>query len=251
MKVALASSVILAGAGLAAANNNAVEEPTRNVLPNLRFGHAVPPKAMATPAHDMSRMILITSTTYTTTPKMGTHGCGGGRFRAKAIQLANVFRKVIGLKELPESSSHGHHLHRPHPPQFAKAGEMVHALPMPFIGAGTPTHDFINLEGIPINHRYHHQSFNSRLNRALMSLAPWEGGAVAFVLGCGIGVLLRMLFVLLIVAFRGIKSCGSTEPEYNRIDAEELVLPPPQYTEEKVQVQDEQIHDNLRSLSVV
>ncbi|KAG6841690.1 hypothetical protein H0H93_004197 [Arthromyces matolae] len=49
-------------------------------------------------------------------------------------------------------------------------------------------------------------SFVRRLHVALMALGPWEGRAVAFVLGCGIGVLLRMLWVLVIVTFRLFKA---------------------------------------------
>jgi len=253
MKFSVISSILLAGAGLVSANI-AVEEPTRNALTNLRFGHAMAPKDGAAPAPNAAhspKLIMITSTIYTTqSPGGKKHGCGGSRFRAKAIALANVFRKTFGLKLLPEAPAHhGHmHHHHHHPPKGADKGShdgMVHALP--FIGAGTPTHDFVNLEGVPISHphHFHHgshrHSFNDRLNRALMSLGPWEGGAVAFVLGCGIGVLLRMFFVLLVVTFRGFKSSRSSEPEYTQIDAEEIVIPPPQYTDEKVEAVSAQV----------
>jgi len=35
-----------------------------------------------------------------------------------------------------------------------------------------------------------------------MNLGRWEGRAVAFVIGCGIGVLIRMFWVLAIVSYR-------------------------------------------------
>jgi len=35
-----------------------------------------------------------------------------------------------------------------------------------------------------------------------MNLGQWEGRAVAFVIGCGIGVLIRMFWVLAIVSYR-------------------------------------------------
>jgi hypothetical protein len=41
-----------------------------------------------------------------------------------------------------------------------------------------------------------------RLQRSLNALGPWEGKVVAFVLGCGIGVLLRMVWVLSVIAYR-------------------------------------------------
>jgi hypothetical protein len=239
MKFAVVSSILLAGAGLVSANV-AVEEPTRNALTNLRFGHAMAPKeaARAPNASPLPKMILITSTTYTTqSPGGKKHGCGGGRFRSKVIALANAFRKTFGMELLPEAPVHYGHMHHHH--HKGSHDGMVHALP--FIGAGTPTHDFVDLERVPINHAHHfhhghhRHSFNDRLNRALMSLGPWEGGAVAFVLGCGIGVLLRMFFVLIIVAFRGFKCSRSTELGYIQIDAEEIVIPSPQYTDEKVE----------------
>jgi len=42
----------------------------------------------------------------------------------------------------------------------------------------------------------HDDKFIHRLSRAIGELGTWEGRAVSFVLGCGIGVLLRMFFVL-------------------------------------------------------
>lgn len=38
-----------------------------------------------------------------------------------------------------------------------------------------------------------------------MNLGRWEGRAVAFVIGCGIGVLLRMIWVLALVTFRTVR----------------------------------------------
>ena len=38
-----------------------------------------------------------------------------------------------------------------------------------------------------------------------MNLGRWEGRAVAFVIGCGIGVLLRMFWVLAVVSFRTVR----------------------------------------------
>lgn len=79
--------------------------------------------------------------------------------------------------------------------------------------------------------------FMERLHIALMALGPWEGRAVAFVLGCGIGVLLRMLWVLAIVSYRLIKGPKEDENKYTEIlvveeydDAEMVAPAPPTYT---------------------
>ncbi|KAF9449636.1 hypothetical protein P691DRAFT_812046, partial [Macrolepiota fuliginosa MF-IS2] len=82
-----------------------------------------------------------------------------------------------------------------------------------------------------------------RIHNALMALGPWEGRAVAFVLGCGIGVLLRMFWVLSVVTCRSI--CGDRDDGYiqvavieEHLDAEDIAVPPPTYTivDEKDQV---------------
>jgi len=38
-----------------------------------------------------------------------------------------------------------------------------------------------------------------------MNLGRWEGRAIAFVIGCGIGVLVRMFWVLAIVSYRALR----------------------------------------------
>jgi hypothetical protein len=99
------------------------------------------------------------------------------------------------------------------------------------------------------HHRVHiqrgHRGFVQRLHHSLMNLGLWEGRAVAFVLGCGIGVLLRMFWVLAVVAYRVIKRRpGSEEDEYTHITIfEEVeVEAPPHYTypvDEKAAVEPE------------
>ncbi|KAJ6483916.1 hypothetical protein C8R45DRAFT_757782, partial [Mycena sanguinolenta] len=79
-------------------------------------------------------------------------------------------------------------------------------------------------------------SFLMRVHFALMSLGAWEGCAVAFVLGCGIGVLLRMFWVLAVLAFRAVRGPSSSGAEYAVVlededdDAEEIFVAPPMYT---------------------
>jgi hypothetical protein len=96
----------------------------------------------------------------------------------------------------------------------------------------------------PIMHMHRgHRGFVQRLHYSLMNLGLWEGRAVAFVLGCGIGVLLRMFWVLAIVAYRVIKR-RPEEDEYTHITIfEEVeVEAPPHYAypvDEKIAVESE------------
>lgn len=101
----------------------------------------------------------------------------GCPMRVKAMAMSNAFRKVVGLPLIEE-----------HPHVMAavpiEADGLVHILPMPFNGT--------NERGCEMtrrprwrHHALAHQdaSFMRRIHRALMSLGPWEGRAVAFVLG--------------------------------------------------------------------
>lgn len=103
--------------------------------------------------------------------------CRGG-MRAKAIAISNAFRKALGLPLIETHAPVGgeHEVHN----------GLVRVMPMSFIG--TPADD----QGeMPQGHHHihHHQhkhhkgSFMRRIHRALMSLGPWEGRAVAFVIG--------------------------------------------------------------------
>jgi len=124
--------------------------------------------------------------------------------------------------------------------------------------------DSTNEEGIPMKphqrHHHHHHfrphamhrrcSFLRRIHRALMTLGPWEGRAVAFVLGCGIGVLLRMVWVFTVLVARAVRGDLSDEPSeggYEQVavllpldvEAEEIFVAPPEYTDEKQQLREE------------
>ncbi|KAI0032688.1 hypothetical protein K488DRAFT_85592 [Vararia minispora EC-137] len=88
----------------------------------------------------------------------------------------------------------------------------------------------------------HHGSFLRRVHRALMTLGPWEGRAVAFVLGCGIGVLLRMVWVITVLFCRAVRGTNSAQEEdgvnnqYEEVAfllPEEIFVSPPEYTDEK------------------
>ncbi|KAI9508603.1 hypothetical protein F5148DRAFT_1194629 [Russula earlei] len=68
-------------------------------------------------------------------------------------------------------------------------------------------------------------SFLHRVHHALMSLGPWEGRIVAFVLGCGIGVLLRMFWVLAVLLARSVRTTPEREEETIFVYAEEVAPP--------------------------
>jgi hypothetical protein len=80
-----------------------------------------------------------------------------------------------------------------------------------------------------------------------MNLGRWEGRAVAFVLGCGIGVLLRMVFVLAVVMYRTVKGQrGEERHDYSQITIIEEIVnnpnPSPEYyPDEKVPIVDETV----------
>jgi len=66
-----------------------------------------------------------------------------------------------------------------------------------------------------------------RVHRALISLGPWEGRIVAFVLGCGIGVLLRMFWVSAVLLVRGVRNNPERASEEGTIFVYTEDPPPP------------------------
>ncbi|KAF8608831.1 hypothetical protein BDV93DRAFT_602717 [Ceratobasidium sp. AG-I] len=111
-------------------------------------------------------------------------GCGGrGGMRDKSVELGNKLRVILGLPPIQN-----------YPYHRGSTVVIVEALPRPMV--------------VPTHHRHHmrphrvHAPFTVRLAHALSTLGPWEGRAVSFVLGCGVGVLLRMLFVFAVLIVR-------------------------------------------------
>jgi hypothetical protein len=162
--------------------------------------------------------------------------CGGharlGPIREKGIEISNAFRQALGwpLIEVPNKTVDIKMIHpgatRPPPSQ----GGPHHPPP--------PQHH---------GHKHHHkhhgkhgQGFVTRLHYSIMNLGTWEGRAVAFVLGCGIGVLLRMFWVLAIVTYRAVKGQREEEHEYCpvvTIEGSATPLPPYTYpADEKVEL---------------
>jgi hypothetical protein len=148
----------------------------------------------------------------------------------KAFQLSNSFRKWLGLPVIDKDAK-----------DAAGAVQVLPLMAIKAFGDAKPTG--INEPHPPPHHPHHHghhgkhhgkhhdRVFWVRVHNALMALGPWEGRAVAFVLGCGIGVLLRMMFVMLVLSYRMIR--GEQEHEYiicgEYTDAQAILVPPPQY----------------------
>jgi hypothetical protein len=150
---------------------------------------------------------------------------------------------------------HSSHLSQVHSPVVAALGAADSQ------DGGHPDGTMVHRQG---GYRYHKDGqyrgpFLRRVHRALMMLGPWEGRIVAFVLGaipvlyavdsiigtngtfsmvgCGIGVLLRMFWVMAVLLVRGTRG----EPEHEEtifVCAEEVV---PIYSEidEKKQMNSE------------
>ncbi|KAH8107625.1 hypothetical protein BXZ70DRAFT_321 [Cristinia sonorae] len=185
------------------------------------------------------------------------HACGSLANKAaqKSAEFAQMLRGAFGISI-------------PHEHAFNEAAN-VEAKILPFIGTpidvDRPRASYVNFKNMPdvapiehstrpgaavgwtTPHSYggatpiqvwqaERPGFMARVNTALVSLGTWEGRVVAFVLGCGIGVLLRMFFVLGLVIVRSIKGhreeSEDDETTYYEgvILFDESELAPPQYT---------------------
>ncbi|KAH9839046.1 uncharacterized protein C8Q71DRAFT_491605 [Rhodofomes roseus] len=150
--------------------------------------------------------------------------------------------KAPGMASEVESDGRGHH--HSHPPMGValphSEGNMAAKHSPEDVGPVRIVH-ISEQEGPRRRFRHRHGPFLRRMHFALMALGPWEGRAVAFVLGCGIGVLLRMVWVIGVVLARAVsgrRSEDSSEDVFDA-DAEEILVAPPQYTQypdEKVAV---------------
>jgi hypothetical protein len=229
--------LLAAGVGLAVQQANAspirvvVVSSHKDVTSNLRFGLAGANNGNIN--NDISMAM----------PAENRRPCPGQLMRDKAISISNTFRKALGLPLIETSHNLVHTDGDIH-------GGIVHITPSPFIG--TPSnldspemgevHHIVPIHAHHAHHMKHHRhetSFLGRVHHALMALGPWEGRAVAFVLGCGIGVLLRMMWVMTIVAYRMIKGDSDESPEYTLVcehytEAANAV-PPPSYILEKAE----------------
>ncbi|EIN11203.1 hypothetical protein PUNSTDRAFT_124676 [Punctularia strigosozonata HHB-11173 SS5] len=252
-----ASYVLLAGAFLAMNNVNA--SPIRVIMVEsheelistkgaglLRLGHAaahamppqrIEPAVMGAVVASSSAPPIYNVNSTGSSPK-GKH-CAmhakSAQAKAKAIEISNSFRKLLGMPLIQTGKE-----------AFGKAhGGYAIYKPVAPIDVDDK---IVEMKKYSAD-RSGEETFATRVHQALITLGPWEGRAVAFVLGCGIGVLLRMVWVMLIVTARMFKGGRShsedDEVEYTLVfehalpDAEEIAVPPPQYTDsdEKGQVQ--------------
>lgn len=142
----------------------------------LRFGHA-----MAQANNDNAPVIvhvgrpgvMISNQDGTGRSKRPhRHSCGGA-LRSKAIDITNTIRKALGMSLIEDHA---------HPIISVKQNHdgLARILPIHFVGAPA-TEDEINERHHRVKH--HNASFMRRINHALTALGPWEGRAVAFVLG--------------------------------------------------------------------
>ncbi|RPD54440.1 hypothetical protein L227DRAFT_511759 [Lentinus tigrinus ALCF2SS1-6] len=247
MRFGALPALVVLGASLVAAS------PIRVVVTevsatDLRFGHAAIP---AQPNDGFASPILHPIEVVPLTPD-GTSRphrrppCKS--MKDKALDASNALRQILGLDPIKPDirMHHAHHIELEG--GVVNAGVMTRpfkegALPvLPFVG--TPVRPAFAPEGEEMDHRGrrpmwanrpHHRlqgSFLRRVHHALMSLGPWEGRAVAFVLGCGIGVLLRMVWVMVLVTARAFRGSRDEDAEYEEVifDDAEILVPPPQYT---------------------
>jgi len=192
--------------------------------------------------------------------------CGKSRFRQKAASISNAFKIALGFSVTEKKPQEIKPLHFKSLPFIGtpngnglegetQGGDRLRILPVPFTGKPFMPETKGSIHIMPMSAHPHperihlHQgkhSFLMRVHFALMSLGPWEGRAVAFVLGCGIGVLLRMFWVMAVISYRVIRgqrpACAPQE-EYTVVDldddAEEIFVAPPHYTypvDEKVAI---------------
>ncbi|TFK17052.1 hypothetical protein FA15DRAFT_629074 [Coprinopsis marcescibilis] len=210
-----------------------VQPAERGPIANVRYGFAVP---------SAPGPLQTVESTPAPVAQVQPHRMPcGSRFRQKAIEISNSFRKAFGFPLIEMSEVHTVS------PTDAGLVQI-----MPFKGAPTfdgpspiangrgwnriPERIHVNTGSVehygppgdrghhrrPHNHFHPHhmhgrsRDFLGRVQFAIMSLGPWEGRAVAFVLGCGIGVLIRMLYVLALVAYRSIRGTSS-EYEYTEV----------------------------------
>lgn len=145
-------------------------------------------------------------------------GCGGAAARkAKMIEMQNKFRGMLGLPlvgaETPDALVHIAAPPAPNP-------GFVHILPFPGPPSGTGLlEDPIRYESLDRTET----PFIERLQRSLAMLGTWEGRAVAFVLGCGLGVLIRMFWVFALLFIRASRGIAESRDAPSTTDEDDFI----------------------------
>ncbi|KZT52859.1 hypothetical protein CALCODRAFT_74783 [Calocera cornea HHB12733] len=141
--------------------------------------------------------------------------CQRKSWKASFNRFANNVREALGLSPIQPFHPHGHPHHNPpamageaaYPPIATPVNtEYDHVMRKPDARWPMPFHH----QGQDRHHRFHHhrggdwhkKPFSRRIMHALYILGPVEGRIVAFVLGLGIGALIRVIFVMGILAYR-------------------------------------------------
>ncbi|KAG2154409.1 uncharacterized protein EDB93DRAFT_1202712 [Suillus bovinus] len=267
--------VLVAGAGIV---SQVTAEPLRpligspsNANANIRFGHALANANVNgnDDSDNVARLVRPSLAMTTSNEVKGKHHFCGASLKAKALRMSNAFRHALGLP-LIEMGDHDTFKSEVVNKPIPVSGEL-HILPIPLFGQpatpnipasssekenagdvkellsdGSVVRIYRHHEAESHHHNHHDMehkkagSFLRRVHRAIMALGLWEGRAVAFVLGCGIGVLLRMFWVMSVLAYRTVRGERSEEVSHGYImfehDAENNFVAPPEYTDEKMKV---------------
>jgi hypothetical protein len=197
----------------------------------FRLGHAA---ANAVPEPNLIRVSAMS-----TTPVQQHGPCMGNKIRTKALEISNMFRQALGL---PLIETHHKMITAEPAAEQVTHGGLIRLIPIKTINVGAVNPVIAgDRQATPVfgkkhhGHHHHHKSFLVRMTAALMALGPWEGRAVAFVLGCGIGVLLRMFWVMSLLTYRLMKNRPEQETSYIVIpESSDILVPPPHYIDEKV-----------------
>ena len=194
-----------------------MEQAARGPIDNARFGHLVAAANGPLPVFSSEKIAVPHGMRHRPCGSSTRSGRPASRFHEKAIKISNVFRQALGLPLIETEGAvlfaldHGaNRVHVNNGFVTIVSHKPVANPPHPFVDFenGSPINHFIppmgagpfdgNIEILPVsppypNHRHHHphhqlyrgesNSFATRLHASLMNLGPWEGRAVAFVLG--------------------------------------------------------------------
>lgn len=165
----------------------------------VRYGHATADTAALPFTGHPIELLNAPAVNSDALPTHRRPGCQG--MRSKALEASNALRQWLGLEPIKPNQGgprihHAHHMSGEHPvvAKFSdgnKTGQEGDIPVLPFVG--TPVRPAFVPEGEdrwsgprPMwvhRHQHFRGSFLRRVHHALMSLGPWEGRAVAFVLG--------------------------------------------------------------------
>ncbi|KAG8957786.1 hypothetical protein FRC03_009819 [Tulasnella sp. 419] len=212
-----------------------IPSDVEGAISHLRFGHAA---AQAMPNGDPR------FTPFSGAP-IPVHGSHTGCLRSKMKQMSDAWRKMFGFEPIkdghegfwtPDIIPPTHPVAVPHPSSIAKIRILPYIPPSVINNDGRTPWMKATASRMPVDHNgqynahIRHASFLHRLHHAMTLLTPWEGRAVSFVFGCGLGVLIRMVYVLILVLVRSRKA--KTSPVALPEDGEEqapLYVAPPNY----------------------